>query len=292
MKILKFIFYAICVTVGIVILFNLWALIPDLLFWRFSDWMPDNTNVHADTVLTRKGQFGDSFGGVNALLSGLALIGVTVAIILQRHELKNQKEEMEEQRKTMQKETFERTFFQLLNILEKKYDYIAVGREVLGLHPLSPPEIFLWIHNQEEENLTTYGSYIIAVKTYFLLLIRVLEVIKRSSFCEEEGQKKEAYIHLLRDKMSEPELHALFLLSMEVDFCGESPKIEVEQLRNIIVEYILFRNISKSTLIYFRDEVIKYDYKAHKWPSVDAFGEDHPERDAIIDLLYSDLEAT
>ena len=40
------------------------------------------------------GEFGDMFGGVNALFSGLAFAGVIYAILLQRRELQLQREEL------------------------------------------------------------------------------------------------------------------------------------------------------------------------------------------------------
>ena len=70
--------------------------------------------------LERKGLFGDSFGAINALFSGLAFAGVILALIYQRKELGVQQEELKEQRRAMQKETFERTFFQLLETLNAR----------------------------------------------------------------------------------------------------------------------------------------------------------------------------
>ncbi|MBZ0273785.1 hypothetical protein K8I61_17230 [bacterium] len=45
----------------------------------------------------RAGQFGDQFGSVNALFSGLAFAGVIVALIMQRRELQLQREQLEAQ---------------------------------------------------------------------------------------------------------------------------------------------------------------------------------------------------
>ncbi len=45
-------------------------------------------------ALTAQGQFGDLFGGINALFSGLALAGVVTAVILQSHELQLQRTEL------------------------------------------------------------------------------------------------------------------------------------------------------------------------------------------------------
>ena len=72
-------------------------------------------------VLKQRGYLEIHLAGVNALLSGFALIGVIIAIILQRRELKNQQEEMREQKRAMQQETFERTFFHLLEAIHECY---------------------------------------------------------------------------------------------------------------------------------------------------------------------------
>lgn len=105
----------------------------------------------------KQGQFGDQFGAVNALFSGLAFAGLIFTIILQkkelalqreeltqtREELKGQKEQMEEQNKTMKIQRFENTYFQMLNQFQEitnniTYSFIDIldayhtvkGREV------------------------------------------------------------------------------------------------------------------------------------------------------------------
>ncbi|MEI6514324.1 MAG: hypothetical protein WCO51_13780 [bacterium] len=68
--------------VGGVIVFVLWC-IAGLLSWYFID------------DAAKRGQFGDSFGSINALFTGLAFAGVIVTIILQRRELSLQRQELE-----------------------------------------------------------------------------------------------------------------------------------------------------------------------------------------------------
>lgn len=82
---------------------------------------------------TDRGTFGDKFGAVNALFSGLAFAGLIFTIILQRKELSLQREELqltrqemsdqtyefEKQNSTLQLQRFENTFFQLLNQFEQ-----------------------------------------------------------------------------------------------------------------------------------------------------------------------------
>lgn len=70
-----------------------------------------------------RGTFGDMFGSVNALYSGLALAGIIITIllqrselILQRNELKQTRKEFEIQNETLKIQRFENTFFQMLNL--------------------------------------------------------------------------------------------------------------------------------------------------------------------------------
>ncbi len=48
------------------------------------------------------GTFGDLFGAINALFSGLAFLGVIIAIILQKKELEEQRKEIRESRKAQE----------------------------------------------------------------------------------------------------------------------------------------------------------------------------------------------
>lgn len=50
-----------------------------------------------------RGTFGDLFGSVNALYSGLAFIGVVYAMLLQKEELKLQREELKETREQLER---------------------------------------------------------------------------------------------------------------------------------------------------------------------------------------------
>lgn len=53
-----------------------------LILWKLPEW-------------DERGSFGDMFGGVNALFTGIALIGVVYAIHLQRQDLVLQRKELE-----------------------------------------------------------------------------------------------------------------------------------------------------------------------------------------------------
>jgi len=53
--------------------------------------------------MTERGQFGDMFGALNALFSGLAFLGVIYAILLQRSELELQRKELKLTRREMER---------------------------------------------------------------------------------------------------------------------------------------------------------------------------------------------
>lgn len=50
-----------------------------------------------------RGTFGDSFGGINALFSGLAFAGIIYTVLLQRRELELQREELSLTRKELKR---------------------------------------------------------------------------------------------------------------------------------------------------------------------------------------------
>lgn len=70
-----------------------------------------------------RGQFGDLFGAVNALFSGLAFVGLIITIRQQHKDLEYQqqaidqsKEDISQQNETMKIERFENTFFKMLEV--------------------------------------------------------------------------------------------------------------------------------------------------------------------------------
>lgn len=84
-----------------------------LAVWYFTSSWIDNNITAGDAAQQQtasvRGQFGDKFGAVNALFSGLAFAGIIITLLLQRRDLA-------ETRKAMGHERFDNTFFQLLNL--------------------------------------------------------------------------------------------------------------------------------------------------------------------------------
>ena len=105
------------------------AIIGVIAAWGLSWWLIKK-NIDCST---ERGTFGDMFGAVNALFSGLAFAGLIVTLLYQkeelklqreelaqtREELKGQREEFEEQNKTMKRQRFENTFFNMLSLQQE-----------------------------------------------------------------------------------------------------------------------------------------------------------------------------
>lgn len=86
-------------------------------------------------VMTARGVFGDSWGGVNAIISAFAFAGVIVTLYLQnrdlnlqRKEMARQREEFEKENETLKQQRFENLFYNMLNLQQEivaglRYEY-------------------------------------------------------------------------------------------------------------------------------------------------------------------------
>ena len=200
---------------------------------------PDIVLSFPDIVLSlyfsnieKRGQFGDSFGVVNALFSGLALAGVIYAIILQREELqlqreelektreeiKGQKEQLEAQNLTLQKQNFESSFFQLLGLHNDIANSMAVPKDHSTTYQGRECFRFLldrfkmkyrgskWIDAEYEVFFESYQRY---VDYYFRTLYNFVKFVDQSDFPKDYGAKK-FYTALIRAQLSSDELGLLF----------------------------------------------------------------------------------
>lgn len=107
---------------GLYILFSIilliWVLSLIVLRWKYP-------------AISLRGPFGDSFGAINSIFSGLALAGIIYTIFLQkkelslqRQELRDTREEFKIQNRTLRLQRFENTFFKLLDLHHKIVDGI------------------------------------------------------------------------------------------------------------------------------------------------------------------------
>jgi hypothetical protein len=77
--------------------------------WQWIDSRIANPTTADATTAAMRGQFGDQFGAVNSLFSGLAFAGIIFTLLLQKRDLR-------ETREAMSHERFDNTFFQLLSV--------------------------------------------------------------------------------------------------------------------------------------------------------------------------------
>lgn len=88
--------------------------------WYYTEHHIFSTNL---TILTHEGArgvFGDQFGSVNALFSGLAFTGLIVSLLLQRREISAQA-------RTLSRQQFEHGFFQMLGLLSNLIEKLDVN---------------------------------------------------------------------------------------------------------------------------------------------------------------------
>lgn len=134
----------------------------------FSDW-------------SKSGTFGDSFGALNAIFSGLALSGVVVTILIQRTELKNQRIELSLQRNEMQEtrkefllnRTTSLVFTQLdrfdkalaeLQITHKGISYL--GNEAISFLDKNENQVYKFEKSDEEFKTEMKSALIELLKIY------------------------------------------------------------------------------------------------------------------------------
>lgn len=86
------------------------------VWWYSTEFIEHRFSKHEE-----RGTFGDQFGAINSLFSGLALAGIIITILLQSRELSLQRKELSQTREVFNQQKFETTFFQLLNLIERNH---------------------------------------------------------------------------------------------------------------------------------------------------------------------------
>ncbi len=228
--------------------------------------------------MEKRGQFGDMFGVLGAVFSGLAFAGLIVTLIQQHDDLKLQREdlrlqrqeiaqtnlelalqrkEMEEQNKTIMLQRFETTFFNMLKSLNEvrndiKYsgDFdlrtgttkVIEGKDAIErIYQLGFSLIKK--HGYNDPFIKNYMSH------YFRHLIQTLKIIDVANILSY--QEKCYYTEIVSSHMSLHEMCAFFYYCLS-DEAKDKTKILVEK-------YALFKilnngeTISKEELSLFSD---------------------------------------
>ena len=223
-----------------------------------------------------RGQFGDMFGAVNALFSGLAFAGLILTLILQRKELTLQRDELEqtrdefvEQNKTMKRQRFENTFFNLMSLHQHITDNLeyhcpdgadlfeAEGREVFKKFYLEKDNfngtrgVKGYLEDKALDRLLDYNG-IDVFNHYFHFFDGILNYVDTSELLEDKERYQ--YAVMLRNTLSDNERYLMFYYFA---VCGGWHKQMAE-------EYALFYDVDPKRLVredhYALFEVEAYDH--------------------------------
>ena len=94
-------------------------------------------------VMNARGVFGDSWGGVNTIISAFAFAGVIVTLFLQnrdlnlqRKEMARQREEFEKENETLKYQRFENLFYNMLNLQQELTRDLVIEHTEMGKDPV------------------------------------------------------------------------------------------------------------------------------------------------------------
>lgn len=255
------------------------TIIPAVLFVLFA-WGVTWFSMW-DIDLETRGTFGDMFGGLNALFSGLAFAGVIIAIVLQtkelelqrqeleetRAEIRGQKEQLEAQAATMKKQAFETAFFRLLqnlgNIVGVTTLNTPTGNDYSSHHAF---EMFFTyvVPDYYAQNTSPENSIEDNARNAFLKINDVvrfpfdpaLDMIASLLIIidSEDSIKKEVYFNLVMSSLTDYEKTMLFYFGVSY---GPA------DVKTIIEKNHLMRDLKIETLIN-TDDFELYDKNAYK----------------------------
>lgn len=232
------------------------------------------------------GTFGDSFGAVNALFSGLALAGLVYAILLQQQELTDTREELKGQREALDLQNFENTFFQLLKLQADIVNAIDLiledGQQRKGRDCF---KTFHWqlqrAHKKRviaaDEREAAVQAYMQVYRTYegdlghyFRSFYHIIKFVHESPGVRD----KRRYTNFARAQLSSFELVLLF-------YNGLSP-LGSAKMKPLIEEYALLKNLSAKRLLSPR-HTHYYEASAFKGSKSEILDDASPEETASED---------
>lgn len=226
----------------------------------------------------KRGTFGDMFGSVNALFSGLALAGIILTILLQRKELKLQREELRDtraefeiQNETLKLQRFESTFFNLLNLhhqivgaidyryykrKEKNSRYqLANLDEEKEAVTINGRDVFRFRYNLMSQNLKNSqenyeGIYMASYEEsstdfghYFRNLYRMIKLVDQTDFFYNSSRVSKEEIFKIKYKYTSiirSQISDYELLWLFYNCLSQNG---VEKFKPLIERYSLFKNM-------------------------------------------------
>lgn len=234
------------------------------------------------SIISERALFGDSFGSLNTLFSGLAFAGIITSIFLQSQELREtraeiraQKDEFQLQTQAMNKQVFETTFFQLLQLhneiiqsfrIEKGFgsntaqvhgrDAFIVLYQDKFISGNFKGEFYFQFDDDGEFADDINGHYLMfhrvyghIVGHYFRNIYQIIKYIDLSTVDD-----KKFYSNLLRAQLSDYELGLLFYNCIS--------DLGSTKFKSLIEKYQFFEHLNKLHGI-DDNEIIKYEKSAY-----------------------------
>lgn len=257
---------------------------------------------HEGGLLNARGVFGDSWGGVNAIISAFAFAGVIVTLFLQnrdlnlqRKEMARQREEFEKENQTLKYQRFENLFYNMLNLQQQivnglRYDYYddeKIPAYIRGRHSIDRKlvkkevvgrDVFRYLFS--EARITTVNGTLIGyrdclryrglddyhrtqIPTYFDHYFRHLyKIVHFVESQEFSFVEKYRYISFLRGTLSRYELVWLYYNALHPNFFKFKKLIERYSLLKALRSDLL--SLSKETDDYYNGlGVTGEDMKEH-----------------------------
>ncbi|VXA85060.1 conserved hypothetical protein [Aeromonas veronii] len=215
-----------------------------LFAWYFYPfWSYIYKDVFFNTENAEMGVFGDSFGALNTLFSGLAFSGIIVSIFLQsqqlklnreeiklnREEIKLNREELEQTRKeieeqgeqfklqtkAMQKQVFESSFFSMMNLHNTISSSLRNEKEFEKLFMFfvnTASDTFPGRESISGHLIKIYDKFMAkeysSIGHYFRYIYQIMKFIDESDLADSE---RIIYMNILRAQLSNYELILLFV---------------------------------------------------------------------------------
>lgn len=188
---------------------TLWA----VLGFKAAGWLVDGRD------LASAGQWGDTFGAFNALISGFGFVAVILTLRSQGQALKLQQVALKQQQDDLYRQRFETTFFELLKLLRECRLEVEVSvyglrglkafsRAVDELHQCATPG---QVYPKEKtcDLVVEYSNRIhrfseATISPYFRVIYRILHRLREDKILSRD--EKLSYAKLLRGQLSSDEL--------------------------------------------------------------------------------------
>lgn len=246
-----------------------------------SYYISDRIAPDGADIIENRGLFGDSWGGVNALVSALAFAGVIVTLYLQnrdlnlqREEMKLQRKEFEEENKTIKYQRFENLFYNMLNLQQKiveglRYsdnswsaysigsDSHSVKKDIVGR------EVFRFLFenawfSHKQKGYTGFCRYLTEMGVgkydeteipsyfdhYFRHLYKIVQFVDSQGFDFNESYK---YVSFLRGTLSRYELVWIYYNTLNPDYF---------KFKQLIEKYSLLKALRRDLLAESKESVI------------------------------------